>query len=139
MWKLYLGYVVQDPVEVARIYLVKAGLMLERPTIYPGPPLGVVTAVALVHFLVLTAFGWWRRIGFSQGLIVEAVALAFLGLFIAQGMVALPSHMYVVPANAFVLVLAGVIAESIVRALLSCSNLALPRSSSAPDHKGMRS
>jgi len=102
---------------VARIYLVKAGLLLERPTVHPGPPLGVVVAVAVLHFLVLTAFGWWRRIGFSQGLIVEAVALAFLGLFVAQGMVALPSHMYIVPINAFVLVLLGVIAESILRAL----------------------
>lgn len=127
MWKLYFGYIAQDPAEVARIYLVKAGLMLERPTIYPGPPLGVVTAVALAHFLVLTVFGWWRRIGFSQGLIVSAVSLAFLGLFIAQGIVALPSHMYVVPANAFVLVLAGVIVESILRALLSCSSLVLHR------------
>lgn len=139
MWKLYLAYVAQDPVEVARIYLVKAGLLLERPTIHPGPPLGVVTAIALVHFLVLTAFGWWRRIGFGQGLVVEAVSLAFLGLFIAQGMVALPSHMYVVPANAFVLVLAGVIVESVLRALLSCTNLVLPRASSAPDHKGIGS
>lgn len=127
MWQLYLGYVVQDPLEVARIYLVKAGLMLERPTIYPGPPLGIVIAVAVLHFLAMTALSWWRRIGFSQGLVVEAVALAFLGLFIAQGMVALPSHMYVVPANAFVLVLAGVIAESILRALLSCSSLVLQR------------
>ena len=117
MWKLYLGYVVRDPVEVARIYLVKAGLLLERPTVHPGPPLGVVVAVAVLHFLVLTAFGWWRRIGFSQGLIVEAVALAFLGLFVAQGMVALPSHMYIVPINAFVLVLLGVIAETFLRAL----------------------
>ncbi|MSP76261.1 MAG: hypothetical protein EXR12_09010 [Rhodospirillaceae bacterium] len=127
MWTLYLGRVAQDPLEVARIYAVKTGLMLERPTIYPGPPLGVVVAIAVLHFLVLTAFGWWRRIGFSQGLVVEAVSLAFLGLFIAQGMVALPSHMYVVPANAFVLVLAGVIAESILRALLSCSSLVLRR------------
>ncbi|MDP1907414.1 MAG: hypothetical protein Q8K85_03870, partial [Hyphomicrobium sp.] len=131
MWQLYLGYVAQDPIEVARIYLVKAGLLLERPTIHPGPPLGVVVAVAVLHFLAMTAFGWWRRIGFSQGLVVEAVSLAFLGLFIAQGMVALPSHMYIVPANAFVLVLAGVIAESILRALLSCSSLVL--------HRGMRS
>ncbi len=127
MWKLYFGYIAQDPLEVARIYAVKAGLMLERPTIYPGPPLGIVIAVAVLHFLVLTAFGWWRRIGFSQGLVASAVSLAFLGLFIAQGMVALPSHMYVVPANAFVLVLAGVITESILRALLSCSSLVLNR------------
>ncbi len=143
MWKLYLGHIAHDPVEVARIYLVKAGLMLERPTIHPGPPLGIVVAIALVHFLALTAFGWWRRLGFSQGLVVEAVALAFLGLFIAQGMVALPSHMYIVPANALVLVLAGVIAESALRALLSCGSLVLRRGSSSADpdanHRGMRS
>ena len=117
MWTLYLGQVAHEPLEVARIYLVKAGLMLERPTIHPGPPLGLVVAIALIHFLALTAFGWWRRIGFNQGLVVEAVALAFFSLFIAQGVVALPSHMYIVPANAFVLVLTGVIAESFLRAL----------------------
>ncbi len=102
-----------------RIYLVKAGVMLARPTIHPGPPLGVVVAITVLHFLVLTILGLWRRIGFPQGLIIEAVALCFLGLFIAQGMVALPSHMYIVPINAFVLVLAGVIGESLVRALLA--------------------
>ncbi len=135
MWKLYLGHIAQDPVEVARIYLVKAGLMLERPTIHPGPPLGIVVAVALVHFLALTAFGWWRRLGFSQGLVVEAVALAFLGLFIAQGMVALPSHMYIVPANALVLVLAGVIAESALRALVTCASFVFPSASGKADQR----
>ncbi len=67
------------------------------------------------------------------------LALAFLGLFIAQGVVALPSHMYIVPANALVLVLAGVIAESILRALLSCGSLVLHRASSRADHRGIRS
>lgn len=123
MWTLYLGRLVQDPLEVARIYIEKAGLLLARPTIHPGPPLGIVLAIALAHFLATTALGAWRRIGFRQGFVVEAVSLCFIGLFVAQGMVALPSHMYIVPVNAFVLVLLGVIAESIVRALWALRRL----------------
>ncbi|MDP1604093.1 MAG: hypothetical protein Q8M03_12600 [Legionella sp.] len=76
------------------------------------------------HALLLN--GWSATTG-------RRAALADVG-----GSVRLPSHMYVVPANAFALVLAGGIAESIVRALLSCTNLGLPRASSAPDHKGIR-
>lgn len=117
MWTLYLGRLAHDPLEVARIYVEKAGLLLARPTIYPGPPLGIVLAIALAHFLATTALGAWRRIGFRQGLVVETISLCFIGLFVAQGMVALPSHMYIVPVNAFVLVLLGVIAESVARAL----------------------
>jgi hypothetical protein len=117
MWTLYLGHLAQDPLEVARIYTEKAGLLLARPTIYPGPPLGIVLAIALAHFLAVTALGGWRRIGFRQGFVVEAVSLCFIGLFVAQGIVALPSHMYIVPVNAFVLVLLGVVAESVLRAL----------------------
>lgn len=137
MGKLYLARLMEDPIEVARIYAVKAGLMLERPTIHPGPPLGLVVAVALAHFLVLTAFGWWRRIDFRQGLVVEVVALAFLGLFVAQGMVAMPSHMYILPVNAFVLVLAGVMVESILRALLSYASLVFPSASVGADQRRM--
>ena len=117
MWTLYLGQLTHDPLEVARIYVEKAGLLLARPTIDPGPPLGIVLAIALAHFLAMTALGAWRRIGFRQGFVVETVSLCFIGLFVAQGMVALPSHMYIVPVNAFVLVLLGVIAESALRAL----------------------
>ncbi|MDI1287021.1 MAG: hypothetical protein PSV46_21735 [Reyranella sp.] len=137
MGKLYLARVMEDPIEVARIYAVKAALMLERPTIHPGPPLGPVVAVALAHFFALTAFGWWRRIDFRQGLVVEAVALAFLGLFVAQGMVAMPSHMYILPVNAFVLVLAGVMVESILRALLSCASLVFPSASAGANQRRM--
>ena len=43
--------------------------------------------------------------------------MAFLGLFLAQAMAALPSQIYAMPANAFVLVLLGVIVEFFARAL----------------------
>jgi hypothetical protein len=126
MGTLYRELLFQDPLEVARIYAEKIWIMLARPTIYPGPALWVVLAIGLVHFLAATALGTWRRIGFVQGFVVEAVALGFLGLFVAQAMVALPSHMYAVPVTAFVLVLLGIFVESVLRALWASMNKPAP-------------
>jgi hypothetical protein len=118
MWKLYLGRWTEDPVEVTRIYLDKAWRLLGVPTLYPGPPFGIVLLIALIHLAAATALGAWRRIGFGQGFVIESVAVAFAGLFLAQAMVALPSHNYAMPVNAFVLVLLGVILEFFCRILL---------------------
>jgi hypothetical protein len=118
MWKLYLARWVEDPFEVSRIYVDKAWQLLATPTLYPGPPFGIVLLIALLHLVAATALGAWRRIGFVQGFVVEGVSVAFLGLFLAQAMMALPSQTYAMPANAFVLVLLGVIVEFFVRALL---------------------
>lgn len=118
MRKLYLARWAEDPVEVARIYLEKAWMLLGTPTLYPGPPFGIVLAIALVHVLLATAFGAWQRLDFKQGLVIEGVAVTFAGLFLAQAMAALPSHNYAMPVNAFVLVLLGVIVEFFARGLL---------------------
>lgn len=117
MWKLYLGRIAEDPVEVARIYWEKALRLLTVATMQPGPPFGLILAIGLVHLLAAAWFGAWRRVGLPQGLEIEAVALAFLGLFLAQAILALPSHMYAVPANAFILVLLGTIVEFVARGL----------------------
>ena len=71
-----------------------------------------------MYLVAATALGAWHRIGFVQGLVIEGVAVAFTGLFLAQAMAALPSHNYAMPVNAFVLVLFGVIVEFFGRALL---------------------
>ncbi|CAN5821330.1 hypothetical protein BH11PSE3_BH11PSE3_35870 [soil metagenome] len=118
MWKLYIGRWIEDPAEVMRIYALKGWELLARPTMYPGPPFGIVLLIGLTHLLVTTALGAWHRIGFVQGQLIETVALAFAGLFLAQGMMALPSHNYAMPVNAYILVLLGVIVEFFVRALL---------------------
>lgn len=117
MWKLYLSRIAEDPVEVARIYWQKALQLLAVPTLHPGPPFGIVLAIGLVHLLAATWLGLWRRVGFPQGLPIEAVSLAFLGLFLAQAILALPSHMYAVPVNAFILVLFGTLVEFAGRSL----------------------
>jgi len=117
MWKLYLSRIVEDPVEVARIYSEKALQLLIVPTLYPGPPFGMVLVIGLVHLLAATWLGLWRRVDFPQGLPIEAVSVAFLGLFLAQAILALPSHMYAVPVNAFILVLLGTLVEFVARGL----------------------
>lgn len=119
MWKLYLARWAEDPVEVTRIYFEKAWTLLRTPTLYPGPPFGIVLLIGLVHLLGATALGAWRWLGFPQGLVIEGVAVAFAGLFLAQAMAALPSHNYAMPVNAFVLVLLGVIVEFFARAVLA--------------------
>lgn len=118
MWKLYAARWLEDPGEVARIYAEKAWMVLSKPTLYPGPPFGVVLAIALLHLSLATALGAWRWLDFAQGLAIESVALAFAGLFLAQAMAALPSQKYTMPVNAFVLVLFGVIGEFFARAAL---------------------
>ena len=125
MWTLYLTRITEDPVEVARIYWEKALRLLVVPTLQPGPPFGVVFAIGLLHLLAASWFGAWRRVGFRQGLPIEAVSLGFLGLFLAQAILALPSHMYAVPVNAFILVLFGVIVEFTARALWTALSTAL--------------
>jgi hypothetical protein len=118
MWKLYLARWAEDPVEMARIYADKGWQLLARPTLYPGPPFGIVLLIGLAHLVAATALGAWRRIGFVQGQVIETVAVAFVGLFLAQAMLALPSHTYAMPVNAFVLVLLGVILEFFCRLLI---------------------
>ena len=118
MWKLYLQRWGEDPGEILRIYATKGWELLARPTMYPGPPFGIVLLVGLVHLLAASAFGLWRRIGFPQGQAIETVCVAFFALFLAQAMAALPSHNYAMPVNAWVLVLWGAIGEFIARGLL---------------------
>ena len=71
MWKLYLARWAEDPIEVMRIYAAKAWLLLAVPTLYPGPPFGIVLLIGLLHLLAATAFGAWGRIGFPQGFVIE--------------------------------------------------------------------
>ena len=118
MGKLYLARWAEDPLEVARIYADKAWSLLAVPTLYPGPPFGIVLLLGLLHLAAATALGAWGRIGFPQGFVIEGVALAFLGLFLAQAMVALPSQTYAMQANACKVVLLRAVIEYFVRALL---------------------
>lgn len=115
MWRLYVEKIVEDPGEVTRIYLEKAKLMLADPILDSAPPLWIALAITAGHFFLATLFGTWRRIGFTQGMIVEGLSLAFIGLFIVQGILAHPARMFALPVGAFLLVLCGVLLEFLCR------------------------
>jgi hypothetical protein len=117
MGRLYLARWLEDPIEVVRIYLAKAWLLLSSYTM-TGPPFGVWLALGAFHLLLATRTRAWQRIGFPQGLPIEGVAVSFLLLFLAQAMLALPSQTYAMPANAFIVLLLGVIVEFFLRLLL---------------------
>jgi hypothetical protein len=117
MWKLYLETVTEAPQEVARIYLEKARLFLSDPVLEPAPPLGVVLLLGLVHFLAAIAFGAWNRLRFPQGAVLEGAALAFIGLFFAQAILASPARGYAMPVGAAILILGGVLLDFCARAV----------------------
>lgn len=116
MWGLYLDKLLTDPAEVARIYFEKARLLLSDPVLEPGPPLGIVLLVGLCHFIVAETFNLWPKVGFPQGSLVEGAALVFIGLFVAQGILASPDRGYAMPVGAAILTLIGVLAGFHLRA-----------------------
>ena len=65
----------------------------------------------MVHFAVMTAFGAWRRIGFAQGALIEGAALALIGLFVLQAILASHDRMFAMPIGAALLILLGVLLE----------------------------
>jgi hypothetical protein len=117
MGRLYLEHWLEDPIEVVRIYLGKAWLLLSAYTM-SGLPFGVYLLLGTVHLLVASRTRAWQRLGFLQGLVIEAVAVGFLLMFLAQAMLALPSQTYAMPANAFIVLMLGVIAEFFLRLVL---------------------
>src|SRR6266404_1617243 len=116
MWKLYLACVVEDPLEVARIYLRKAGMNLDDPILDSAPKLSIVLAIAIAA-LTMTRRDAWQRVGFAQGRLIVVVALVFIGLFIVQAVLAQPSRLFAAPAGAFVLVLLASLLEFLCRSL----------------------
>jgi hypothetical protein len=94
-----------------RIYLEKAKLILADRVLDDAPPLGFVLLFTVAHFIVVTTFGAWRRLHFSQGLLVEGAAVILIGLFVAQAILAHPNRMYAMPVGAALLMLLGAMLE----------------------------
>ncbi len=109
LWRLYLDRVAQDPREVIRIYTFKLRRILEYRFPKWGPPL-VVTIIG--SCALLAAFLRRRRVNdcneFGAESIVLVTALAFIAMFIAQGVLAHPARQYAHPIGAFVLLIFSV-------------------------------
>src|SRR5262249_51159383 len=131
MWHLYLDAVMREPSEVARIYLEKGRLILSDPILDPGPPLGVLLLLGLGHFVAATSFGLWRRVRFAAGALIEGAALVFIGLFVAQAILASPARGYAMPVGAAILTLVGVLVGFCGRAAWVLASRLLARAAAA--------
>lgn len=111
LWSLYWSKIRDAPAEVMRIYFEKAKRILADRILDSAPPLMIVVIAMTFHFAVMTASGAWRRIGFAQGALIEGAALALIGLFVLQAILASHNRMFAMPIGAALLMLVGVLLE----------------------------
>ena len=109
MWNLYFARWADDPTEVLRIYLEKCRLILEDRIPDFLPPLWLfLPLLALVH--------WWSNgraascgsAACNKRLAINLVSVAFVGLFVAQAVLAYHTRFYAAPVGAFVIVMLGI-------------------------------
>ena len=105
LWRLYFDLVKQDPVEVGRIYYIKLTEMLQ----YRLPDGELFLWQFLIGCGVLLAVAYhrrfWKTINLGSAPVVIITALAFIGLFIVQGIIAHPSPQYAYPIGGFVFII----------------------------------
>lgn len=115
LWRLYFDRIKQDPLEVGRIYVVKLGEMLRHRLPNWSLPLWVV----LIGWCALLVAAHRRRIWQTAGLgaapVLITTALAFISMFIAQGVLAHPALQYAHPIGGFALLIWAVGLEVFVR------------------------
>jgi hypothetical protein len=115
LWRLYWSTLAHAPLEVIRIYFEKAKLILADRILDAAPPLGFVLLFTIAHFVVVTTFGVWRRINFSQGLLLQGAAITLIGLFVVQAILAHPNRMYAMPVGGALVMLLGATLEFFCR------------------------
>lgn len=119
LWSLYWSRLRDAPAEVMRIYFEKSKRILADRILDSAPPLAIVVIVMMVHFAVATAFGVWRRIDFAQGALIEGAALALIGFFILQAILASHNRVFAMPIGAALLMLLGVLLEFCARSAVA--------------------
>ncbi|MCG9001733.1 hypothetical protein LH454_09650 [Laribacter hongkongensis] len=115
LWREYLSRIAEDPLEVVRIYTVKLGKILTYRLPEWAPPLWLM----IIGGCALLVAGYrhhsrWDVVGFSATSIVLVTSLAFIGMFITQGVLAHPDKQYAHPIGGFVLILFAVGFEILV-------------------------
>ncbi len=116
LWRLYLNRLAEDPVEVIRIYAAKSLDILKYRLPEWAPPLWLMI-ISSCGLLMVGYRQSGRRDKYAFGAIpiVVVMALAFIGMFIAQGVLAHPSRQYAHPIGGFVLFILAVGFELLVQ------------------------
>lgn len=102
LWRLYLEKLMDDPVEVVRIYFVKAGKVLEQELPSAFFPLWICLLLGAANIFLICRRGVMDD-ATRLHLIVASVSLVFIGLFVLQGALAHYAPQYSEPIAAFVL------------------------------------
>ena len=115
MWRLYIGLVLDDPEAALRAYLARGAAILGDSLLEPAPPLwlSIVAAAGFVFF----TWPQWPKLDFDQGRFIMIVCLAFVALFVVQGILALPSRLFSFPAGRLLLALLACAVEFVARML----------------------
>jgi hypothetical protein len=115
MWRLYIRLVLDDPEAALRVYLAKGAVILGDSLLEPAPPLWL-SILAAAGFVLFT-WPQWPKLDFDQGRFIMIVCLAFVALFVAQGILTFPSRLYAFPAGRLLLVLLACAVEFVARTL----------------------
>lgn len=118
MWKIYLDRVMEDPVEVARIYWTKTRQLLTHPFPWGWWPQWAVLPLVIGLLVVDARLGLFAAAEFPQGPIIICVALAFDGFFVLQGILAQQGWGYAHPLGAFVALFLAIVIELACRLLV---------------------
>lgn len=118
LWRRYLARVWEDPIELARIYMVKAGTVLTHRLPKWSPRVWVILAIATTLLWVGHRRGIWRRLKYEQAPILLGIAMVFAVFFVIQGTLAHPSAGYAYPIAGFTLLVVAICIEVFIRHLL---------------------
>ncbi|MBN9087589.1 MAG: hypothetical protein J0J01_11825 [Reyranella sp.] len=114
MSALYWAKWREDPGEVARIYLVKLGILLGDSVIELTPPLGVLLVLVTAIQLLARHRRWTAGDrGGETRLAINLIVLGLIGLIMAQAMLATPTRLYTMPIGPLILVLVGIAVENL--------------------------
>lgn len=114
MGELYWRKWQEDPGEVARIYLVKLGILFGDSVIEPAPPL-VVVVMLIIGIQLLERHRRWTAgdRGGETRLAINLIVLGLIGLIMVQAMLATPTRLYTMPIGPLILVLTGLAIENL--------------------------
>ena len=111
--KLYLEYLKEDPLEVARIYIIKAEKVLNHNIL--DFPVWMILFSWLILLIIGQYFRLWSNDFYKIYPVFTFISVVFIGFFIVQGTLAHPSLGYAYPIAAFLLIMICMTIELLLR------------------------
>lgn len=111
----YFQHVANQPLEVVRVYSLKFLELIKQRHPDWGPPLWLIILGAFILLATGRRHQIWKANGSASAPIFLIVALIFIGLFLAQGVLAHPDRQYSYPIGAFSILIIAIGLELFIR------------------------